>query len=106
MPDTAEHRADMYQLAKERRKAGEPSWAHKINLRGVFHNDELTFEQKRDTTVRRIRATTWFKDYGEYDELPQLVEELSETESVHDFDVVFDCIYDIADADHVWIATF
>ena len=106
MPDTVEHRADMYQLAQERRKAGKPSWAHRINLRYVFHNDDLTFEQKRDTTVRRIRATTWFKDCDEYDELPQLVEELSETEDVPGFDAVFDCIYDIADADRVWIATF
>jgi hypothetical protein len=105
MPDTAEHRADMYRLAHDRRAAGKPSWAHKINLRDVFHNDGLTFEQKRDTIVRRIRATTWFKQYDEYDDLPQLVEELADAEDVDAFDGPWDCIYDIADADRVWIAT-
>lgn len=106
MPDTAEHRADMYALAQERRKAGKPTWAHKINLADVFHNDEMTFEEKRDAIVRRIRATTWFKDYDEYDDLPQLVEELADAEDTDAFDGVWDCIYDIADADRVWIATF
>ena len=106
MPDTAEHRADMYQLAQERRKAGKASWAHKINLADVFHNDDLTFEQKRDTIVRRIRATTWFKQYDEFDDLPMFVEELADAEDKHAFNGPWDCIYDIADADRVWIATF
>ena len=106
MPDTAEHRADMYRLGQERRKAGKPSWAHKINLADVFHADDLNFELKRDMIVQRIRATTWFKQYDEYDELPQLVEELADAEDTDAFDSVWDCIYDIADADRVWIATF
>ncbi len=106
MPDTAEHRADMYALAQERRKAGQPSWAHTLNLADVFHNDGLTFEQKRDAIVRRVRATTWFKDYDEQDNLPQMVEELADTDSQDWFNSVWDCIYDIADADRVWITTF
>ena len=105
MPDTAEHRADMYQLAQERRKTGKPSWAHKINLRGVFHNDELTFEQKRDAIVRRIRATTWFKQYDEFDDLPQFVEELADAEDNASFNSLWSDLYDMADADRVWIET-
>ena len=106
MPDTAEHRADMYALGQERRMAGLPSWAHKINLADVFHNDDLTFEQKRDTIVRRIRATAWFESYDEFDALPQFVEELADAEDTASFDAPWDEIYDIADADRVWIATF
>jgi hypothetical protein len=106
MPDTAEHRADMYRLGQERRAAGKPSWEHKINLADVFHNDDLTFEQKRDTIVARLRATTWFKQYDEYDDLPQFVEELADAEDKYAFNSPWDCIYDIADADRVWIATF
>ena len=105
MPDTADHRADMYRLSRERIAAGKPSWAHHINLKGVFHNDDLTFEQKRDIIVRRIRATTWFKSKDEYDDLPMLVEELSDTETKSAFADVWDAIYDEADADRAWIAT-
>ncbi len=106
MPDTAEHRADMYALAQERRKAGKPIWAHKINLADVFHADDLNFELKRDMIVQRIRATAWFKQYDEYDDLPQLIEELAEVEDVEDFDGIWEMVYDIADYDRVWIATF
>jgi hypothetical protein len=106
MPNTAEHRAEMYALAQTRRKAGKPSWAHKVNLADVFHNDDLTFEQKRDMIVRRIRATAWFKSYAEGDELPMFVEELADAADPSGFDPAWDCIYDIADADRVWIGTF
>lgn len=106
MPDTADHRADMYRLATERRKAGKPVWAHKINLADVFHNDGMTFEQKRDAIVARIRATTWFKGYSEYDDLPMFIGELAGVEDVEDFDAIWEQVYDVADYDRVWIATF
>ena len=106
MPDTADHRVEMYRLATERRNAGRPIWAHKINLADVFHNDDLTFTEKRDAIVARIRATRWFKDCDEYDDLPQFVEELADARTPDEFDGPWDCIYDIADADRVWIATF
>ena len=106
MPDTADHRADMYRLSRERIAAGKPSWEHHINLRDVFHNDDLPFEQKRDAIIRRIRATTWFKDCHQDDDLVYLVEELAETEDATSFDDLWRDFYDIADADRVWIATF
>jgi len=105
MPDTAEHRADMYRLATERRAAGLPIWDGKLRLADVFHDDALTFEQKRDAIVRRIRATKWFKDYDEYDDLPMFVEELADAEDNTSFNGVWSEIYDIADADRVWIET-
>lgn len=30
-----------------------PRWDHKLHLEDVFHNDDLTFEQRRDEIVRR-----------------------------------------------------
>jgi hypothetical protein len=104
MPDTADHRAAMHQLAQERRKAGKPSWAHQLNLADVFHDADLSFEERRDAIVRRIRLTAWFKGYDETEDLPQFVEELADTEA-GEFDAVWDSIYDIADADRVWIRT-
>lgn len=105
MPDTAEHRADMYALARERREAGKSSWDGTLRLADVFHNDALTFTQKRDAIVRRIRATTWFKSYDDSGDLPMFVEELSDSGDTDAFDSAWDCIYDIADADRVWIET-
>jgi hypothetical protein len=106
MPNTAEHKADMFQLAMERRAAGKPVWAHKIRLADVWRNENMTFEERRDVIVRRIRATTWFKSYDEFDDLPQFVEELADAEDTDAFNSAWDCIYDIADADRVWIAIF
>ena len=105
MPDTAEHRADMYALAQERRKAGKSSWDRTLRLADVFHNDALTFTQRRDAIVRRIRATPWSKSYDECDDLPMFVEELADAADSAAFDSPWDCIYDIADADRVWIET-
>jgi hypothetical protein len=106
MPDTVEHRVEMHQLAQERRAAGKPVWDRKISLAGIFHNPDLTFEQRRGAIVEVLRASTWLKEYDEGDDLPQFVDELAGTEDVDQFDAVFDAIYDVADADRVWIGTF
>lgn len=80
-------------------------WRYTINLKDVFHNDQLTFEQSRDAVVKRLRSTAWFKGKDEFDDLPQAVIELSETTNENDFDEVWDAIYDEADADKIWIVT-
>lgn len=104
MPDTADHRADMYRLAVERRNAGRPVWEYTINLADVFHNDDMTFEQRRDAIVSRIRNSGW-PSTGSYT-LRQLVDELAEAQDTDEFDGPWDLIYDEADADRVWIQTF
>jgi hypothetical protein len=107
MSNSAEHKADMDQLARDRRRDGKPVWEHEVNLADVFfHSDEVTFEQSRDGIVARIRASTWFKAKDEYDDLVFLVEELADSESEDAFDYVWDQIYYVADYDRVWIATF
>lgn len=106
MPDTAEHRADMFRLASERRRQGKPIWDRAIRLADVFHNDALTFEQRRDAIVKRIRNSGWLDGKDEFDDLVMAVEELAETDDVKWFDTVWNAIYDHADYDRVWIATF
>ncbi len=81
-----------------------PTWTLTINVADVFHNDDLTFEQIRDTVVQRIRASGWI---GEDDHtLGDLVDELGDAADTDEFDAVWDVLYDHADADRVWIATF
>lgn len=80
-------------------------WKYTINLADVFHSDTLTFEQKRDVIVERLRNSQWFKTKGEFDDLPQFVDELAGTSDEDAFDGVWSSIYDEADADRVWIKT-
>lgn len=80
------------------------TWLLTVNLADVFRNEELTFEERRDAIVQRIRASGWITedDYS----LDNLVEELGDAEDTDEFDAVWDVLYDHADADRVWIATF
>lgn len=105
MPDTAEHRAEMHQLATERRTAGKPVWDRKIRLADVFHNEDMTFEQRRDAIVARLRGSNWLKGRDEGDTLVMLVEELADARDADEFDGPWDAIYDEADYDRVWIET-
>ena len=103
MPATPDHKAAIHELVTQRKAAGLPVWEHKIRLGGVFHNDAMTFEQSRDAVVARIRASAWFKSKDDYDNLPQFVEELADTQNTDEFDSVWDAIYDEADHARVWI---
>lgn len=78
-------------------------WDHTLKLADVFHNDALSFEQRRDKIVRRIRAAKFY-DPESY-ALPDLVEELSETTDADDFDQAWDAFYDWADVHRVWVST-
>ena len=79
-------------------------WGHRLNLGDVFHDDDLTFEAKRDEIVCRIKAARW---YDEDDTtLWSLVDELADTEHIDEFDVVWDHLYDWFDAERVWVVTW
>lgn len=103
MPDTVEHRVEMFRLAQERRNGGRPIWDRRIDLSDVFHNEEMTFEQRRNAIVARLRASAWLK--GRADGLTDLVDELADTADGDEFDGPWDEIYDYADVERVWIAT-
>lgn len=98
MPRTIEHIVEMHRLAQDRKANGRPIWDRKINLTGVFHNNDLTFEQRRDAIVRILRASAWMKERAE-------VDNLAYAEDTEEFDGWWDELYDEADYDRVWIAT-
>lgn len=85
-----------------------PVWLDRIELGDVWRNEEMTFEQRRDVVVSRLRESDWFKCYEEAGEgeLLSVVEELADAVDFEDFNYPWNYIYDIADADRVWIATF
>jgi hypothetical protein len=103
MPRTIESIVESHRAATELRKAGRPIWTYKVILKDIFHNDDLTFEQRRDAIVRRLRKSPWAKDNYT---LSEYLDELADAEDADDFDYVWDAIYDEADRDRVWIATF
>jgi hypothetical protein len=105
MPDTADHRAEMFLLGRERQNAGLPVWDKQIDLRGVFHNDSMSFEERRDAVVRRLRASVWLAGRDEFDRLVEIVDNLAAAEDTAEFAGWWDELYDDADCDRVWITT-
>jgi len=80
-----------------------PKWSKTIDLKQVFHNDEMTFVERRDAIVRIIRASGW--PDANFD-VADLLFALARTENVKAFDEVWQWIYDEADTERVWLATF
>jgi hypothetical protein len=103
MPRTVDHIVATHHLAQERRDAGLPIWDRKLNVADVFRNDEMSFEERRDAVVARIRRSGWIET-GNWN-LSHLVDGLASAEAVEEFDGWWDEIYDEADADRVWIET-
>ena len=105
MPQTVEHKVEMARIARKRIAAGKPVWDRKINLSGVFHNTDMSFEERRDAIVRILRASTWIKGLDEFDNAMEALDGLADAEDTEEFDGWFDELYDCADADRVWITT-
>lgn len=106
MPDTPDHRVEMYKLASGRSRRGLPVWAETINVGDVFHNEELTFEERRFAIVARIQASKWYKrENKECGELVYVLDDLASAEDEDEFDSAWDEIYDLADYARVWIHT-
>jgi len=103
MPRTAEHSVAMYRLARGRVDAGMPVWALRVNLADVFRAGDLPYAERRDTIVDRLRASAWLRQLDEPDPVAELVDDLAQARDEEEFDLVFDLLYDYADADRVWI---
>lgn len=83
-----------------------PEWFETINLKDVFHSDELEFKDRRDIIVRRLRGSRWIKDPDRRIALDHVVEGLEESEDYTEFNGWWNELYDYADSDRVWIETF
>ncbi|MEV0830853.1 hypothetical protein [Nonomuraea rubra] len=106
MPNTVEHKVEMFMLARERRAQGKPVWDRTIRIGHVWRNENMTFTERRDAVVRILRASPWVKDRDEFDQLVEVVDNLAEAEDAEEFDGWWDELYDHADGDRVWIDRF
>lgn len=100
MNRSLDHLMATHDIANDLRKAGKPTWKHKIR---VFLADLETFEQRRDAWANTLRASSWIKSMDEFDEVRDAIEELAETSDPNEFDHILSEIYDAADIDRTWI---
>lgn len=78
-------------------------WFHKLDLTDVFHNDDLTFEQKRNEIAHRIRTSRFFAADELY--LTEIYQRIEDAEDTDEFDDVWEEFYDYADRERIWVAT-
>lgn len=107
MPRTADHLVHTHKIARQRVAEGKPVWGRRIDLSHVFHNDRLTFEERRDAIAKRLKASPWYvnADVAEFDGVHDVVNEIGNAEDQEEFDGWWDELYDLADTDRVWIKT-
>lgn len=87
------------------------NWKHTLKLGDVFHAEDMTFPERRDAIVARIRAAGWFKraaadedfDFGY--EITNIVDDLADADDPSAFDAAWEAFYDWADEQRVWVET-
>lgn len=81
------------------------AWIYTVHLTQWFHNEDMSFTEKRDAVADKIEFGQWRKLSNEPEYLLALVAELRKTKDTESFDKVFSKIYDLADDDRIWIET-
>lgn len=112
MPRTIESLVNAYQAAAERRQAGLPTWSRKIRIKHLLSGEDSDENaQKIGKQIAGIlRASSWMtadlreaETLGKDSEVRICAEEFDEVDGLDDFNAVLDHLYDLADADRVWI---
>lgn len=76
-------------------------WREQIDV-SAASNHSLPFETQRDRIVTAIRASRWYA--RQEDELEPLLGDMEQAQDGDEFDGPWSCIYDMADADRVWLS--
>ena len=113
MPRTIDSITENHRAATERRNAEKPIWDHRLTIKHLLtsdDSDESAKESGRDI-AKALRASSWLKadieenrDCLGYSEVEQVAEEFEDIEDLDHLNLVLDSLYDLADADRVWIA--
>lgn len=94
-------------------------WIGTLDLADVFHNDDLSFEEKRDKIVCRIRQLPQIvaaqriachhpeaDSYSDDRDHLDLVDEIEMAKTTSEFDSLWMDFYDWADVARIWVRTF
>ena len=100
--------------AGERRAAGLPTWAGKLDVSDVFHDDSTEVWAKAGVITDRIRKAAWFDEHDpDLEDILFQLDALSVdaegdlTEATDEFDAVWDEFYDWCDlVGRIWVRTF
>lgn len=104
MPETVEHKVEMNQLVRARKKAGLPVWAYTLDLSFIELDPDDNWEAYRDQVTIAIKNSAWYAAKGEEDStLWWIVDEFKDSEDREHGGYVFDALYDEADHDRCWI---
>lgn len=78
-------------------------WLYTLRIKDVFYNEGMSFEEKRDEIVKRIKAS----DFWNSDDLVLviIVDGLAGSEDTEEFDGWWSTFYDYADYYRVWVET-
>lgn len=80
-----------------------PRWDHTLDIKDIFHNPEMSFEEKRDEIVSRIKASGFYA-WDDYD-LNDIVWCLQHATDAAEWDEDWDHFYDWTDENRVWVIT-
>lgn len=101
---SADHRAEVHKVAEARRAEGRESWAHRVELRTLLRDEELSFGERCTAVAARINASSWVKAMPSEDRIHDLVDELKDADDQGHYEAVMNEIYDEADHARVFIS--
>jgi hypothetical protein len=81
------------------------NWKLTVVFADFWRNEEMTFEQKRDLAVKRIKGSRWINITDQPEWLEEITEGLEASWDTSSFDFAMIDLYDLADEDLVWIDT-
>lgn len=82
------------------------NWRYTLDVKDIWDNfEENGFHYSRDVIVERIYKSRFWANRWE-GELDGIVEEMVDSESLYDFNHVWNDFYDYADANDIWVKTF
>lgn len=94
------------------------NWRCTIDFKPFYHDDKLSIKEKADRAVKELRRTQKLKSFEDDYDLDDIIEdfegvsgdgeptETTEFTITEDFDARMSELYDWADANRVWVATF
>ena len=84
------------------------TWKYQLDVSPFFHNEDITLEEKSKKLVETLKSRPWYEKLYHIDEVEQNLEEIvdaGEADDVMWFDACWDNLYDIFDAERVWVVT-
>jgi hypothetical protein len=82
------------------------NWQMTIDISKVFHDDEMSFEAKRDRIVAEIELSMWREITDSPLTLDTVIAHLGVAQDEVHFNQIWSHVCDLANADKVWLQTF